>query len=206
LTTAHAYRELSDEDLLEGLRAGREELFTELYDRFFPRVYAFTSTRLRNRADAEEVVQDVFTAVFRSLPAFRGDSRLLTWIFGIARNTINNHVRRVLNAEQRLASLEADQIHPADSLTSTTPEERLELNRCVGVIEEQLGGLAAWQLDVFRLRHEEDLPIREISARTQRSGDAVRSSLYRVKRMLVEAVGTEGAGCAEAHTGGWSAA
>ncbi len=205
MAQAHPHRELSDEALLEGIRDGHEELFTELYDRYFPRVYAFTASRLRNRADAEEVVQEVFTAVFRSLPGFRGESRLLTWIFGIARNTINSHVRRTQNAEQRLAGLEPDQIHPADSLSSCTPEEQLEMHRCLCALQDQLGSLSAWQLDVFRLRHEENLPIREISERTHRSGDSIRSSLYRVKRMLLEAVDAQRAGCAEARPESWGA-
>ena len=50
-----------------------------------------------------------------------------------------------------------------------------------------MASLAPWQRDVFRLRHFEDLPIDEISRRTLRSRDAVRSGLYRAKRVLYEA-------------------
>lgn len=205
MAQAHLYRQFSDEELLAGIRAGREDCFTALYERYFPRVYAFTSRRLRNRSDAEEVVQEVFTAVFRSVAAFRGDSQLLTWIFGIARNTINGHVRRARAQEERLAALDGEEVHPADTLASCTPEEQLALQRCAGIIQEQLGSVAGWQLDVFRLRHEEDLSIREIARRTQRSGDAVRSSLYRVKRLLVEAVEAHRLGEGGARSGGWSA-
>jgi DNA-directed RNA polymerase specialized sigma24 family protein len=48
-------------------------------------------------------------------------------------------------------------------------------------------GLADWQAEAFFLRHAENLPIHEISRRTDRSADAVRSGLYRVKRLLVRA-------------------
>lgn len=186
--SCHDLGQLTDEQLLEGIRSGSEAHFNELYTRFFPRVYAFTAARLRNREDAEEIVQDVFTVVSRSLPAFRGDSQLLTWIFGIARNTVNNHVRRMRNADERFASVTAEDVHPVEAFASCTPEEQLALQRCVGAIEEKLGAVSQWQAEVFKLRHEDNLPIREIAELTQRSGDSIRSSLYRVKRLLVDAV------------------
>jgi RNA polymerase sigma-70 factor (ECF subfamily) len=206
LPQASLYQEPCDRELLEGFRQGREESFTELYDRYFPRVYAFTSRRLRNRADAEEVTQEVFTAVFRSLPSFRGDSQLLTWIFGIARNTINSQIRRERSADERLAEIDPADVHAGASVAAWTPEEHLELQRCASVLQERLGSLSEWQVDAFRLRHEQDLPIGEIARRTQRSGDAVRSSLYRVKRLLVEAVETHAAGSAPAHSKSWGEA
>lgn len=198
-------RTLTDEQLLDAIRSGSELHFNELYARFFPRVYAFTAARLRNREDAEEVVQDVFTVVSTSLPAFRGDSQLLTWIFGIARNTVNNHVRRLRNADERFAGVVAEDVHPVDAFASCTPEEQLTLQRCVGAIEEELGAVSEWQADVFKLRHQENLPIREIAERTQRSGDSIRSSLYRVKRLLVDAVEAQRADV-PARPENWSAA
>jgi RNA polymerase sigma-70 factor (ECF subfamily) len=206
LPQASPYEEPCDRELLEGFRQGREESFTALYDRYFPRVYAFTSRRLRNRADAEEVTQEVFTAVFRSLSSFRGDSQLLTWIFGIARNTINNHIRRERSADERLADIDPADVHAGISVSSWTPEEHLEFQRCVSALEDQLGLVREWQVDAFRLRHEDDLPIGEIARRTQRSGDAVRSSLYRVKRLLVQAVETHTAGSTPAHSRNWGEA
>ena len=55
------------------------------------------------------------------------------------------------------------------------------------MIDARLQSLSDWQAEVFFLRHVENLPIREISRRTLRSSDAIRSGLYRVKRLLVEA-------------------
>jgi RNA polymerase sigma-70 factor (ECF subfamily) len=196
---------LTDADLISGIQTGREDHFEELYARYFQRVYNFTSLRISNRADVEEVVQEVFTAVFRSVSAFRGDSQLLTWIFGIARNTVNNQIRRRRAEDERLSTLEAESVQPAPSLAGCTPEEQLTLRRCVRAIQAQLEGVSEWQLDVYRLRHEENLPIDEIARRTQRTGDAVRSSLYRVKRLLLEAVEAQ-RGATKAGERGWSPA
>jgi len=93
---------MRDEELLEALRQGDEAAFNILYDHCFQRVYNFAYLRLRNHADTEEVVQETFTAVFRSIGAYRGQSALLSWIYGIAKNTINNHLRRAKARDLRL--------------------------------------------------------------------------------------------------------
>jgi RNA polymerase sigma-70 factor (ECF subfamily) len=178
----------SDEELVEGIRLAREADFNELYERYFQRVYSFAFARLRNRADAEEVVQESFTAVFRSIDAFRGQSTLLCWIYGITKNNVNNHLRRAKSHELRVERAEAGMVVGAASLDASTPEDQLSLKRYEESVRKLLGSVSGWQSEVFWLRHVENLTIGEISERVKRSNDAVRSSLYRVKRMLVEAV------------------
>jgi hypothetical protein len=58
--------ELSDQELLDGIRLQSEIHFAELYNRYFQRIYNFVYARMRNHAETEEVVQETFLAVFRS--------------------------------------------------------------------------------------------------------------------------------------------
>ena len=178
----------SDEELVEGIRRSSEADFNELYERYFQRVYSFAFARLRNRADTEEVVQESFTAVFRSIDAYRGQSTLVCWIYGIAKNNVNNHLRRAKSHELRLERAEPGMVLGAASLDTSTPEDQLSLQRYQESVSKLLSSVAGWQCEVFWLRHAENLTIGEISQRVKRSNDAVRSSLYRVKRMLIEAV------------------
>lgn len=178
----------SDTDLVAGIRCGSEADFNELYDRYFPRVYSFAFARLRNRADAEDVVQESFTAVFRSIDAYRGQSTLLCWIYGITKNNVNNHLRRAKSHELRVERAEPGMVLGAASLDASTPEDQLSLQRYEESLAKLLASVSGWQSEVFRLRHLENLTIGEISQRVKRSNDAVRSSLYRVKRLLIEAV------------------
>lgn len=178
----------SDAELVEGIRHHRQADFNELYERYFQRVYSFAFARLRNRADAEEVVQESFTAVFRSIDAYRGQSTLLCWIYGITKNNVNNHLRRAKAHELRIDRAEPGMVVGAASLDTSTPEDQLSLQRYEESVTRLLNSVSGWQSEVFRLRHVENLTIGEISERVKRSNDAVRSSLYRVKRMLIEAV------------------
>lgn len=186
-TAASASRPKTDEELLAGIRSSCEADFNRLYERYFQRVYSYVFTRLRNHADSEEVVQETFTAVFRSVEAYRGQSSLVSWIYGIARNTANNYVRRARAHNLRVERAEPELIRAAAGVDAYTPEERLNLQYCAEAMNRKLGEVAGWQAEVFLLRHVENLSIREISRRTRRSNDAIRSSLYRVKRLLLEA-------------------
>jgi RNA polymerase sigma-70 factor (ECF subfamily) len=177
----------SDEELLEGIRLDSERHFAELYNRYFQRIYNFVYVRMRNHAETEEVVQETFLAVFRSFENYRGQSSLLSWIYGIAKNTANNSLRRARSQNERINLADEDDLLPRPSLAIGAPDEHLDLRRFEEQLSRRLEQLADWQTEIFEMRHFENLSIPEISERTTRSSDAVRSSLYRVKRVFLEA-------------------
>jgi len=182
-----SYADLSDEELLAGLRLQSEGHFAELYNRYFQRIYNFVFARMRNHAETEEVVQETFLAVFRSFGNYRGQSSLLSWIYGIAKNTTNNSIRRAKSQSERIDLADDEDLIPRPSLTVGSPDEQLDLIRFREALSSRLAGIADWQAEIFHLRHFENLSIPEISTRTNRSSDAVRSSLYRVKRIFFDA-------------------
>ena len=171
------------------MRRGSELHFNALYTRYFARIYGFVRLRVGDRADAEELTQEVFASVFRSASGFSARSSALSWIYGVARNTVLNHLRRKHAQRERLDRL-APEILAAASAPSFTPEEQVRCDRFALELERRIGRLSSWQLDAFRLRHIENAPIEEISRRTSRSADAVRSGLYRAKRLLLEVMGS----------------
>ena len=178
---------LTDHELLEGLRAQSERHFAELYDRYFQRIYNFVYARIRNHVECEEIVQETFIAVFRSFENYRAQSSLLSWIYGIAKNTTNNSLRRARTQNERIDLVEESELGPASSLGVHSPDQLLDLHRFGDELSERLEQVADWQAEIFAMRHLENLSIPEISKRTNRSSDAVRSSLYRVKRIFFEA-------------------
>ena len=140
------------------------------------------------------MTQDTFTV---GLPlGFDGYSwavrRSLAWIYGIAKNTVNNQIRRSRAHQQRIQRAQDELAEsPVRRLDACTPEEKLGFRRCADALETALGSVTEWQAEVFMMRHFDNLPIQEIADRMCRSNDAVRSSLYRVKRLVVEAVDGE---------------
>jgi RNA polymerase sigma-70 factor (ECF subfamily) len=137
-------------------------------------------------------VQEIFTAVFRSIDAFQGKSSVISWIYGIAKNTVNNSIRRAIAREQRVERAELEMIRNMRSTYAADPEDHLTFQRCEESIRNRLASVSDWQAQIFIMRHFDNLPIDEIASRTSRSNDSVRSSLCRVKRMLVEAIESGG--------------
>lgn len=186
-------KRLDDQELLDGIRRSSQPHFRELHDRYFNRIYAFVYARIRSHSDAEEIVQETFAAVFGSLDNFKGQSSLLAWIYGIARNTLNNTLRKNRVRAEHLEEYAVKRIDGSESVTHSSPVDQLELRRFASAIQRRLESVAGWQAEIFLMRHVEDLSIREICERTNRSSDSVRSSLYRVKHMLMEAGGLDAA-------------
>src|SRR5438045_1466260 len=77
--------------LVARLLAGEEQAYRDCYDAHAPRTMSLLVRMLRDRAKAEEVLQETFVAVFRKVGQYRGAAQLGTWITGIA-------IRRALNA------------------------------------------------------------------------------------------------------------
>lgn len=71
--------------LLAGVARGERQAFERLYARFYQPLLGFASRIVRDDALAEEIVDDSMFELYRQAARFRGDSKLSTWLFGIAR-------------------------------------------------------------------------------------------------------------------------
>lgn len=170
----------SDRQLVEAIQRGDGEAFEELYQSYVRRIHNFALSKLDNPAEAEDVVQEVFAAVFSCLDRFQGKSDLIVWIYGITRNIVNNRLRRRRGV--RLVTLE--EVPPEFAPVDIGPEReavaREDLRRMECVIQE----LPRDQRRILELRHAQRLAIRKIAEIMERSEDAVKSSLYRTRQKL----------------------
>jgi RNA polymerase sigma-70 factor, ECF subfamily len=112
--------DLDDDALLRALREGDERVFSELVDRWSQMMLRLALSRVESRAVAEEVVQDAWLTVLRSLDRYEGRSTFRTWILGIVVNLARSRAR----AERRavpLSSESAPSVDPARFLPATHP-------------------------------------------------------------------------------------
>ena len=77
-----------DQQLLSGVRSGNSDAWAEIVSQFQGRLLAFARRRLKQSADAEDVVQETFLSLLKSLETFRGESSLETWLFQLLRRRI----------------------------------------------------------------------------------------------------------------------
>lgn len=176
----------SDEALVLRVAEGDQAAFEELYDRFFKRIYAFVDKRLRNPADTEETVQEVFINVFNSIGGYRGDAPFAAWLFGVTRRTIAGRFKRKRHATVPLLDEEHEAAATRGSSAPPSPLEVCEFEELLTQIEGKLADkLSAEQRELFRLHHLEDRSISEIACALHKSENAVKSNLYRARKILL---------------------
>jgi RNA polymerase sigma-70 factor (ECF subfamily) len=106
----------SDGVLLERLKTGEEAALGDLADLYSGKIYQLAFRYLRNKEDAEEVVQDVLYKVYRKVGAFRGDAALSSWIYRITFNT----------AMSRLRTAKYQRSHAEDSNQASSDPDELQ--------------------------------------------------------------------------------
>jgi RNA polymerase sigma-70 factor (ECF subfamily) len=173
----------SDRELVDQILAGSREHFEQLYETYFPRVYRFALKRLNDAGEAEDVAQEVFFTVFRSLASYQGEAPLLIWIFGVTRNTVNRRFRRARPRLESLDALDAHEVPGAFAPADRTVDARRMLRLCEAVIEDDLTPL---QRRIFHLKHLRRQSIRSIATALGKSEDAIKANLYRMRRAIAQ--------------------
>ena len=173
----------SDAELVEQILSGDRKAFDLLYETYFPRVYGFAFKHLRDAGEAEDVTQEVFFTVFNVLGSYRGNSRLLVWIFGITRNTVNRRFRGVRPRLESLDAVGARELPALAAAPDRVVDARRVLKRCEAVVERDLTPL---QRRIFHLKHLRRQSIRTIARALGKSEDAIKANLYRMRRSIAE--------------------
>src|ERR1700729_2569703 len=90
-----------DRSLLRRLRAHDERAFRELIDGHRDRVYNITFRMLGNRAEAEDIAQEVFITVFKTIETFREESKFSTWLYRVTVNHCKNRIKYLARRHDR---------------------------------------------------------------------------------------------------------
>ena len=94
--------------LVEELRAGSEEAFAWLIQRYHQPIYSLLARTVHDRSDAADLTQEVFVKVFRGVGSFHGESSLKTWIYRIALHEASNQRRWWMRHKQQEIAIEQE--------------------------------------------------------------------------------------------------
>ena len=169
-----------DTDLVARLRGGDPRAFEELVRGYQHRVYGVALRMLHSPAEAEDIAQEVFLRVHRSIGEFRGDAKLSTWLYGIASNLCLN---RLASASRRRMHLDEDVVMqaPSDVPDVTATLERSEVE---AALHQAIAELPDERRLVIVLRDLEGLSYEEIGEVLALEPGTVRSRLHRARMDL----------------------
>ena len=128
------------------------------------------------RGDLEDVLQDVFIEVFRSINRFRGDSKLSTWLYRVCVNVALQRLRK----RKRLAEVSEDDV--AERSSADTPERGLDVRRRLDVVYRILDELSPKKRIVFVLHEIEGHEPKEIAAIVGAPVLTVRTRLHYARK------------------------
>jgi RNA polymerase sigma-70 factor, ECF subfamily len=160
--------------------AAPTEGFAELYERTFPRVYAYVASLLRDRSGAEDVTAQAFERAYRKRHLYRSTRGSTdAWLFGIARNAALDELRR----RKRRATLQAD---PEDT-AAPAPEDHAELAIRRETVRAAFAALDGQERDLIALKFAGGLSNGEIARVLRLSESNVGTRLHRSITKLREA-------------------
>ena len=181
-----------ERSLLRRLRDRDERAFRELLELHRDRVYNITFRMLGNRAEAEEVSQEVFISVFKTIDHFREESKFSTWLYRVAVNHCKNRIKYLARRHDRDRDEldESSQQHQANGavvgapVRAAQPDRALEGAQMERLLQEAIGNLDDDHRIVVVLRDIEDLSIEEICEITGLPDGTVKSRLHRARLAL----------------------
>jgi RNA polymerase sigma-70 factor, ECF subfamily len=182
------FEQVGDEELVERFERGEASAFSELFRRLQPSVTRLVSRMLgvaqQPRAatsELEDLIQDVFVQVYRSLGSFRGQARLSTWIYRIAINVVLMHRR---GARVRPIFARSDEA-PVAVDPRLGPDEEMVQRRNVLALYRHLDRLSEKKRTVYILHEIEGLAPGEIARIVGAPVLTVRTRLFYARRELL---------------------
>ena len=176
--------------LIDRAQAGDASAFREIFKTHRQDVARVVYRMLGPSADMEDVVQEVFLHVYRSLGSFRGDSRFSTWLYRLAVNVTRMHLRKA-RSRPRFADVDVPDVASEDEARKDDPEALVEQRERVRVLYRLLDGLGEKKREVIVLHDFEGMPAKEIAELVGAPVLTVRTRLFYARKELHAAIANE---------------
>lgn len=173
--------------LLEQIRAGDQTGFETLIRQHAPKVVGLATRLIGDRSEAEDLAQEAFLRLHRTLPSFRGESSIATWLYRTTTRLAIDHLRREkLKRKLFFFRQSDDDPDPLDTVSDprSNPGRDLHARQTMQKLRQAMQKLSARQRAVFVLRHHEGLPLQEIAALLGLETGTVKVHLHRAVTTL----------------------
>jgi len=164
---------VSDQEIIESVKKGNHSDYAILVDRYKNKAFSMLTRMLKNKMEAEEVLQDCFLKAFKRLNNFKGDSKFSTWFYKIVYNSALSR----LSFQKRKTEMEMSSVDDHFNLISEYDYNLTEQKDLSLYIKEMVDKLPSNYASVISMFYLEDLSCEEIS-------EVMRTSVNNVKVML----------------------
>jgi RNA polymerase sigma-70 factor (ECF subfamily) len=182
------YRKSEEAELVRRIQAQDELAFREIVDRYQSKVFSIIYGILRNRNDAEDIAQQVFTKVYFSIRNFDFRSSLLTWIYKITVNECYDYLRK---KKVRKLVYESDfSEEDAVSMERSEPDAQPMIDTALArrdLVIKLLEKVSAEDRNLMLLKEVEGHSVEELAAMTGMNENTIKVKLFRARQKLLKA-------------------
>jgi len=171
----------SDNNLVALLQKGDEHAFKLLFKKYGVRLYQFSLKYLKDKGDAEDLLNDVFLNIWKNRQSLKTNSSFQSYLFTIAYNNIRKRFIKK-SREEKYIRIFTDEYLVNDS----QKEDQLDYNFIVKMIDETIEMLPPRRKEIFILSYKDELKNREIAERLNLSENFVRKQLSIARKFIVE--------------------
>src|SRR3954469_1397624 len=177
-----------DSDLVSRAAGGDLTAFQALVERHRAMVYRIAYQFAGNHHDAEDIAQEVFIKIYRSLNRFRQDAQLTSWIYRIVMNACIDHRRRSRMNASAADGDEAEYRMSNAPEETPGPEDRAYAGEIGEVLQHEIGRLPKGQRIVFVMRHYHGMKLGEIAVTLGLAEGTIKRQLHAAVHRLREAL------------------
>lgn len=159
----------------------QEMLFRELVAQHQRRLYRFVIKYIDHPDDAADITQQAFVEAARTIASFRGDSKLSTWLFGIAMNMVRNYLSR---APHRVHKFESDESLVSIASAEPDPSDSLVQKEMLILAEKAFGALPSEMSEVLGLVAVDEISYQDAADILSIPLGTVRSRVSRARAVL----------------------
>jgi RNA polymerase sigma-70 factor, ECF subfamily len=165
-----------DKDIIESFLCGDKSAFNFIILKYQKKIYWVVRKFVLSHDDADDITQEVFIKLYKSLSDFRGESALYTYIYKIAVNYSLNHIKKnnILSNINTNIELDAFKIKSND----LNSDEMYDKNVIARIIQNAIKKLPEQQRAVFTLRFYEKLPYEEIASILDTSVGGLKANYF----------------------------
>ncbi|MFP5079920.1 RNA polymerase sigma factor [Pedobacter sp. JCM 36344] len=171
--------EFSDFQLIQLVKTGDHSAFSEIYNRYWGILFAHCLKMLRNEAEAQDVVQDLFMSFWAKSAELDLKINLLGYLYVTARHKVLNTIRKRKTSDRFIDGLEAYVLMHSDSIIDQINEKELAV-----AIETEIKNLPEKMRVVFEYSRKEYLSHREIADQLGISDKTVKKQVANAIRIL----------------------
>jgi RNA polymerase sigma factor (sigma-70 family) len=173
---------MTDNELVEEVRDGKRQAFTELMRRHQQKIYWVARRIVGSHADADDIVQETFIKAFMSLGDFRGDASFSTWIYRIAVNMSLNTLRK----NHILTYVRESELAQKIFASKESPDDQVRAEQLETLIEQAIAELPDKQRAVFVMRFYDELTYEEIAAVLKTSIGGLKANYHHALKKVQE--------------------